>query len=157
MKSRLSSLFASACFFILVGSPDVARAKSQLPQAGPPLSNCDSWTYDTGLKITFLQVIADTRKMTAAGREKGNAVILLRLEAGNQAPKTVRLRVRFVSDYVVIPANEFSEGLVGIPKSYVVRVASLTPGPIRRGGLLRRGGLRQMRAYALRLFVEVAI
>jgi hypothetical protein len=89
--------------------------------------------------------------MTVAGREKGNAVILLRLEAGNEAPKTVRLRTRFVSDYVVIPANEFPEGVVGIPKSYLVRVASLTPDPIRRGGL------RQMRAYSWRLFVEVAL
>ena len=151
MKSHLYSLFASACFFTLVGSPGVARATSEPIPSSPRLSVGDSWTYDSGLKITFLQVLADTRKMTVAGREKGNAVILLRLEAGNQAPKTVRLRTRLGRDYVVIAENEFPEGVVGIPKSYVVRVASLTPDPIRRGGL------RQQRAYKLRLAVEVAL
>ena len=154
MKSHLSSLFASACLFTLACSPGVARAKSQPPQppqAGPRLSVGDTWTYDSGLKITFLQVLADTRKVSVTGREKGSAVIQLRLEAGNQAPKTVRLRTRLGRDYVVIPANEFPEGVVGIPKSYVVRVAALTPDPIRRGGL------RQLRAYELRLAVEVAL
>lgn len=151
MKSRLSFLFAFVCVFLFAVAPGVARATSVAAPAGPRLSVGDTWTYDSGLKITFLQVIADTRKLTVAGREKGNAVILLRLEAGNQEPKTVRLRTRPGRDYVVIAENEFPEGVAGIPKSYVIRVASLTPDPIRRGGL------RPMRAYEVRLVVEVAL
>jgi hypothetical protein len=154
MKSRLSFLFASVCVFLFAGAPAASLATSPpvppLP-AGPRLSVGDTWTYDSGLKITFLQVLADTRKMTVAGREKGNAVIQLRLEAGNQAPKTVRLRTRLGRDYVVIAENEFPEGVVGIPKSYVIRIASITPDPGRRGGV------RPLRAYAVRLAVEVAL
>jgi len=151
MKSHFSVLLAVALVFTLSGSGGIARATSVPAPGGPRLSVGDTWTYDSGLKITFLQVTADTRKMTASGLEKGTAVILLRLEAGNQEPKTVRLRTRLGRDYVVIAANEFPEGVVGIPKSYVIRVASLSPGGSKRGGL------SQMRAYALRLAVEVAL
>jgi hypothetical protein len=154
MKSSLSFLLPSVCVFLFAGAPGAALAASPpaptLP-AGPVLSIGDTWTYDSGLKITFLQVLADTRKVTATGREKRNAVIQLRLEAGNQEPKTVRLRTRLGRDYVVIAENEFPEGVVGIPKSYVIRVASLAPDSIKSGGL------RPMRAYALRLAVEVAL
>jgi hypothetical protein len=151
MKSPLLVIVASALVFLVSGSGSSARATSVPVPSSPRLSVGDTWTYDSGLKITFLQVIADTRKVTTSGLEKGNAVILLRLEAGNQEPKTVRLRTRLGRDFVVIAANEFPEGAVGIPKSYVIRVASLTPGGSKRGGL------RPMRAYALRLAVEVVL
>lgn len=154
MKSHLSFLLASVCVFLFAGAPAASLATSPpvppLP-AGPRLSVGDTWTYDSGLKITFLQVLADTRKVTATGTERGSAVIQLRLEAGNQEPKTVRLRTRLGRDYVVIAENEFPEGVVGIPKSYVIRVSTLAPGPIKRGGL------RPMRAYEVRLAVEVAL
>jgi hypothetical protein len=127
---------------------------------GPVLKAGESWKYDSGLTITFLEVVADTRRFLEAGRARtrsgdrivrGNAAILLRLEAGNQEPKTVRINTSAHPDYVVIPENVFPEGVVGIPKSYVIAIHSLMP------EASKRGVLRARKTYRLRLKVEVAL
>lgn len=127
---------------------------------GPALKVGESWTYDSGLTITFLEVVSDTRRFSdpaparkPAGERKirGNAGILLRLEAGNQEPKMVRINTSAKPDYVVIPENVFPEGFVGIPKSYVIAIHKLVP------EASKRGGLRAQSAYRLRLKVEVAL
>lgn len=127
---------------------------------GPTLKVGESWTYDSGLTITFLEVVSDTRRFSdpaparkPAGERKirGNAGILLRLEAGNQEPKTVRINTSANPDYVVIPENVFPDGVVGIPKSYVIAIHRLVP------EASKRGALRAQSAYRLRLKVDVAL
>jgi len=132
-----------------------ARANSR-PAPGPVLKVGDNWAFDSGLDITFLEVAADTRRYLPArpGRKRemrGNALVILRLEAGNQAPMTVRLNTHRDPDYIVIPANDFPPGVVGIPKSYIISIRELTP------DVAPRGGPRAQRAYRLRLRVDVAV
>lgn len=134
---------------------------------GPVLKVGDSWKVDSGLTITFLEVVSDTRRYAGPGiprplpekeskskrsrKVRGNAGILLRLEAGNQEPKTVRINTVADPSYVVIPENEFPEGIVGIPKSYSISIHKLLPEASKRGSLRAQG------AYRLRLSVLVAL
>jgi len=139
------------------------------PAAGPPLSVGETRVFDGGgLKVTFVKVAADTRRYPAARplarnrperpvsgtmrqRVVGNAVVVLSLEAGNQAPRIVRLSTHRQPGYAVIAAQDFPPGVVGIPKSYVVTLRKLLP------DTSKRGGLRPQRTYRLRLAVDVAV
>lgn len=157
ISARLFSIFFSALFLV-----PVTLLADAVPGAGvkpgPVLKVGESWTYDSGLTITFLEVVTDTRRYAAAARElagdrkvRGNAAILLRLEAGNQEPKTVRINTSANPDHVVIPENVFPDGVAGIPKAYVIDIHKLLP------EASKRGGLRAQSAYRLRLKVEVAL
>ena len=156
ISARLFSIALSALFLVPVTVfADAVPSAGVKP--GPLLKVGESWTYDGGLTIMFLEVVSDTRRYVAAAREpagdrkvRGNAAILLRLEAGNQEPKTVRINTSADPDHVVIPENVFPEGVVGIPKSYVIAIHKLLP------EASKRGGLRAQSAYRLRLKVEVA-
>lgn len=129
------------------------------PVPGPGMKVGDTWTFDSGLTITFLEVVSDTRRFPTADRPKGrpgrkvrgNAAVLLRLEAGNQEPKTVRLNTVAKPDYLVIAENEFPEGVAGIPKSYSISIHKLLPEASKRGSLRAQG------AYRMRLSVLVAL
>lgn len=145
ISARLFSIALSALFLVPVTVfADAVPSAGVKP--GPLLKVGESWTYDGGLIITFLEVVSDTRRW----KVRGNAAILLRLEAGNQEPKTVRINTSADPDHVVIPENVFPEGVVGIPKSYVIAIHKLLP------EASKRGGLRAQSAYRLRLKVEVA-
>lgn len=157
ISARISSILFSALFLV-----PVTLLADALPGAGVKpgrvLKVGESWTYDSGLIITFLEVVSDTRRFAAAAREpagdrkvRGNAAILLRLEAGNQEPKTVRINTSSNPDHVVIPENVFPEGVVGIPKAYAISIHKLLP------EASKRGGLRAQSAYRLRLKVQVAL
>lgn len=83
--------------------------------------------YDKGgLKITFLSVASDTRCPTNARCiSAGDAEVVLKIKAGNQKAKTVTLHTNGKPRRFVIPANDSS--MIGIPKSYVITLADLTP------------------------------
>lgn len=148
----------------IVGSQALTPAPGR---PGPVMKVGDAWAFDSGLTITFLEVVSDTRRyagpaaprprpVKGAGarplrKVRGNAGILLRLEAGNQEPKIVRINTLADPTYVVIPENEFPDGIAGIPKSYSISIRKLLP------EASKRGGLRAQSAYRLRLSVLVAL
>jgi sRNA-binding carbon storage regulator CsrA len=89
--------------------------------------------YDSELELTFLAVRKDRRcPINAACLTQGDAVVVLRVKAGNQAPRNVRIHTDLKPRKVVIPANKFPEGMAGIPKSYVISIARLNPLPTGR-------------------------
>ena len=86
--------------------------------------------YDLGLKVTFLAVRNDSRcPINAKCIWAGDAEVVLRVKAGNQAARRVILHTHLKPQTVVIPAQVFPPGTAGIPKSYVIAIASLTPQP----------------------------
>ena len=90
----------------------------------------ESLQYDEGLKITFLAVSKDQRcPINAQCVTQGDAAVVLRVKAGNQAARNVRIHTNDKPRQVVIPANEFPPDMAGIPKSYVISIAKLNPLP----------------------------
>ncbi len=86
--------------------------------------------YDSGLKITFLAVRNDSRcPINARCTWAGDAEVVLRVKAGNQAARTVSIHTNLKPRKVVIPANVFAPGMTGISKSYIIGIAELTPQP----------------------------
>ncbi len=107
--------------------------------------------YDSDLEITFLAVPKDSRcPINARCITAGDAVVVLRVKAGNQTARNVRIHTHLKPRRVVIPANEFPEGMAGIPKSYVISIARLTPQPIAGKKTLQSD-------YRLRLRISVAV
>jgi|GEM_PF-942970 len=157
-------IFALVLFFPSLRADAVSPPVSS--NRGPFLEVGESWEVDSGLTITFLEVVSDTRRHAGPSvprplpgsepramrsrKARGNAGILLRLEAGNQEPMTVRINTVADPSYLVIPENNLPDGAVGIPKSYSISVQKLLPEASKRG--LRRA----QSAYRLRLSVLVA-
>lgn len=151
------------CLLLAMVFLPALRADAISPPApvkpGPVMKVGDSWKFDDGLTITFLEVVSDTRRYVTAEtpkgrpdrRVRGNAGVLLRIEAGNQEPKTIRLNTIANPDYFVIAENEFPEGVAGIPKSYSISIHKLLPEASKRGSLRAQG------AYRMRLSVLVAL
>ena len=106
--------------------------------------------YDGGLKITFLAVRNDSRcPINAKCIWAGDAEVVLRVKAGNQAARKVTLHTNLKPQTVVIPAQVFPPGTAGIPKSYVVGIAALTPQP--------EAGKKTLQSdYRLKLDISVA-
>lgn len=155
MKNRLAiACLASA---LLSGAPLLADVNlSATGRTSPVLKAGESWNYDSGFKITFVSVESDTRRFpnpTAPRTQKvrGDAVVVLTLEAGNQEPKTVKLHTNGEPKVAVIAANKLPEGMVGIPRSFIVSIRKLLP------ETSKRGGLRPQRLYRLRLKVDEAV
>ena len=91
----------------------------------------ESLQYDKGLKVTFLAVSRDHRcPINAQCLTQGNATVILRVKAGRQAARNVKIHTHDNPREVVIPANEFPPGMAGIPKSYVISIAHLNPLPL---------------------------
>lgn len=160
MNSWRPFSLAFLSLFLALGYLRADAVPGAVVKPGPVLMVGESWNYDSGLTITVLEVVSDTRRFSdpvpsrkPGGERKirGNAGILLRLEAGNQEPKTVRINTSAKPDYVVIPENIYPDGIVGIPKAYVISIHKLVP------DATKRGGLRAQSAYRLRLKVEVAL
>ena len=107
--------------------------------------------FDSDLKITFLTVSKESRcPINARCISAGNAEIGLRVEAGNQPAKNYRLNTHDEPRHLVIPANVFPPGTVGIPKSFGIKIDSLLPLPTA-------GVKTPLSAYRLRLGITVAV
>lgn len=159
MKKSITLLQTCLTVALLSGGSAVFRAEANptLPRhLSPELRVGKSWNYSDGLKITFVGVASDTRRYPnrpapRVQKVRGDAVVVLTLEAGNQAPKTVRLHTNGEPKVAVIAANELPDGMVGIPRSFIVSIRKLLP------EASKRGGLRPQRFYRLRLKVDEAV
>ena len=106
--------------------------------------------YDRGLKVTFLGVRNDSRcPINARCTRPGDAEVILRVKASNQAARRITLHTNLQPQSVVIPAQLFPPGTAGIPKSYVISIGSLTPLP-------EAGKKTPQSAYRLKLEISVA-
>ncbi len=122
-----------------------AENKADVLRAG------ESLRYDEDLKITFIAVTKDQRcPINAQCLTQGDAVVVLRVKAGNQAARNVRIHTDLKPRKVVIPANEFPPGMAGIPKSYVIGIAKLNPLPTA-------GKITPQSKYRLRLRISEAV
>lgn len=126
--------------------------RSVRPVKGKGLSVGQTRRHDEGLAVTFLAVLDDNRcPVNARCVSAGNAEVLLRVKVGKKKAKIVSLNTAGKVDrHVVISANDFPEGMVGIPESYVISIASLTPG--------RYAGKRIKQSdYRLKLKITTAV
>ena len=115
-----------SCAFLFSATPASAVERGN----GKGLRVSETLRYDRGLKITFLAVRNDSRcPINAKCIWAGDAEVVLRVKAGNQAARRVTLHTDLKPQTVVIPAQVFPPGTAGIPKSYVIRIAGLTPQP----------------------------
>jgi hypothetical protein len=152
-----SPVFACLASVLLTAVPLLADAQpASTGRTSPNLRVGQSWNYDSGFKLTFVGVESDTRRFPnppapRVQKVRGDAVVVLTLEAGNQAPKTVKLHTNGEPKVAVIAANELPEGMVGIPRSFIVSIRKLLP------EASKRGGLRPQRLYRLRLKVDEAV
>ncbi|RYD45638.1 MAG: hypothetical protein EOP85_08870 [Verrucomicrobiaceae bacterium] len=107
--------------------------------------------FDKDLSVTFLAVLKDVRcPINATCISAGNAVVSLRVKAGNQKPKVISLNTDGVKKRsFTIPAYKLSEGMAAIPKSYTISIASLDPLPFA-------GKKTKQSDYRLRLDISVA-
>lgn len=139
----LTTLAASA-------STATAHAAKAAAEKDRTLKVGETLRYDSELEITFLGVRKDRRcPINAACLTQGDAVVALRVKAGNQAPRNVRIHTNLKPRKLVIPANEFPPGMAGIPKSYVISIARLTPLPMAGKPTLQSD-------YRLKLRISVA-
>jgi hypothetical protein len=104
-----------------------ASAESPKPvQKG--LAVGQSLRFDDGLKLTFVGVRHDSRcPQGAFCITAGDAEVLLLAYVGKRPAKVIRVHTELEPQVVVLSA--LPPGKVGIPKSYSVRVESLSPLP----------------------------
>ena len=159
MDPSISFLHTCLAALLLSGGSTILRADTNPApprHLSPMLRVGKSWNYDDGFRITFVRIASDTRRYPnppapRVQRVRGDAVVVLVLKPGNQAPKTVRLHTNGEPKVTVIAANEFRDGMVGIPRSFIVSIRKLLP------EASKRGGLRPQRLYRLRLRVDEAV
>ncbi|MES2660139.1 MAG: hypothetical protein V4689_16065 [Verrucomicrobiota bacterium] len=117
----LTGLLAAACFS---GNARAGTDKQEPIRVGERLR------FDSELRIDFLKVRDDSRcPINAKCVSAGDAEVVLRIKAGNQPAKNYRLHTNDNPRRLVIPANVFPPDTGGIPKSYVIRIATLNPLP----------------------------
>lgn len=132
------------------------RARGEVPAEEPPkgqrrIGVGQTLRYDEGLAVTFLAVLRDKRcPINASCLTAGDAEVLLRVKAGNQKPKILSLRTDGKKDHLVVPAEKFPDGVAGIPKSYVIRIAELNPLPYA-------GKKTRQSDYRMKLAISVAV
>ena len=126
MHIKFGHIVLGTCAFIFSATraSAVDRANEKVLHVGETLR------YDSGLKITFLAVRNDSRcPINAQCISAGDAEVVLRVKAGNQAARKVVIHTNLKPRTVVIPENVFPPGMFGIPKSYTIGIARLTPLP----------------------------
>lgn len=151
------NLLQTLAFFAIGTATCFSESSGQEAPAQPiiaknvPLHVGESMRYDKGLKITFLSVSKDSRcPMGAFCIVPGDAEVVLRIKVGDQPAKNYRLHTDDQPRHLVIPANDFPTGMVGIPKSYVIKIDGLTPRP-------RIGKKTLQSDYELSLGISVAL
>ncbi|MEO5915507.1 MAG: hypothetical protein ABIS50_14840 [Luteolibacter sp.] len=145
IKSLALTVAGGGAYF-LANAP--ASAESLKPHE-KGLAVGQSLRYDDGLKLTFVGVRNDNRcPMGALCIAAGDAEVLLLAYVGRQPAKLIRVHTYNEPRVVVLSA--VPPGMVGIPKSYSVRVGSLSPLP-RIGKKLKQSD------YRLVLDISVAV
>ena len=145
-RHLIQALAMGSCAFLFGAIPASAVERRH----GKGLRVGETLRYDGGLKITFLAVRNDSRcPINARCIWAGDAEVVLRVKAGNQAARKVTLHTHLKPQTVVIPAQIFPPGTAGIPKSYVISIAGLTPQP--------EAGKKTLQSdYRLQLDISVA-
>ena len=145
-RHLIQALAMGSCAFLFSAIPASAVERRH----GKGLRVGETLRYDGGLKITFLAVRNDSRcPINARCIWAGDAEVVLRVKAGNQAARKVTLHTHLKPQTVVIPARIFPPGTAGIPKSYVISIAGLTPQP--------EAGKKTLQSdYRLQLDISVA-
>ncbi len=117
----LATLGGSGC---LLGTPLVSAATIRPGEEG--LAVGQSLRYDDGLKLTLVAVRRDSRcPMGALCITAGDAEIVLLAYVGRQPAKIIRVHTDLEPRVVILSA--LPPGQIGIPKSYSIRVESLSP------------------------------
>jgi hypothetical protein len=94
----------------------------------PLLEVGETYKYSRGLKVTFLAVSQDNRCPAKTKCDTpGNAKIKLRIRIDDNPAQIVTLNSDTGRRKIVLPAEKFPPGIIGIPKSYVIKVTKLTP------------------------------
>ena len=141
---RALAMGTCALFFSAIGASAIES------ETEPTLHVGETIRYDNGLKVAFLAVRNDSRcPMNARCIWAGDAEVVLWVKAGNQLARKVTIHTNLKPQTVVIPANVFPPGMIGIPKSYVIGIASLTPQPRTDRKILQSD-------YRLKLSISVA-
>lgn len=105
--------------------------------------------FDRLLGVTFVKVLSDSRcPINARCIWAGDAEVLLRVQVGLQKARFVTLHTYLDPKYAVVSA--LPAGVIGIPKSYIVRLMNLTPQPFA-------GRPTRQRDYCLTLGFSIAL
>lgn len=121
---------------------------SAAPEKSGSISVGETYRYED-LRITFLEVTNDSRcPINAKCISEGDAEILLRVKAGAGPAKNHRLHTHRKPRRQIIPIN-YPDGMVGIPKSYQLSIAELSPLPTA-------GKKTKPSDYRLTLAIQVA-
>ena len=101
-RHLIRALALGSCAFLL----GAVRASAAEPGNEKTLHVGETLRYDRGLKITFLAVRNDSRcPINAKCIWAGDAAVVLRVKAGNQAARRVTLHTNLKPQTVVIPAQ----------------------------------------------------
>ena len=105
--------------------------------------------FDKSLRVKLLKVSKDSRcPINARCITAGDAEVLLEVKVGAKKPEIVTLHTHDEPRYVVFSA--LPDGMIGIPKSYTVKLKNLTPQPIA-------GKKTRQRDYRLTLGFSIAV
>lgn len=117
----LATLGGSVC---LLGT---GRASAEtIKPADRGLAVGQSLRYDDGLKLTLVAVRHDSRcPLGVFCISPGDAEIVLLAYVGKQPARIIRVHTNLDPQVVVLSA--LPPGQIGIPKTYSIRVASLSP------------------------------
>jgi len=130
-------------------TPNASAAESG-PGKTKALRVGETLDYDDGLSIRFLSVKKDDRcPINAQCVTAGDAEILLRVKVGTSKARVVSLHTDAKPNRHIF-AVKYPKGMMGIPKSYTVSIASLNPLPYA-------GRKTPQGDYRLRLRIAVAV
>lgn len=125
-------------------------AASAAAEKSGSISVGETFRYDKDLRITFLEVVNDSRcPMNAKCISEGDAEILLRVKAGAGPAKNYRLHT-YLKPRRQIISVKYPDGMAGIPKSYQLSIAELSPLPTA-------GKKTKPSDYRLKLAIQVAL
>ncbi|MEO5917826.1 MAG: hypothetical protein ABIS50_26575 [Luteolibacter sp.] len=130
LSLALAALGASACFSGTTRA--IAESAPVAIRVLDPLHVSATLTYDSQLKVTFISVIDDSRCPINAKTKctsPGDAEVVLRIKVGTKKAKTYYLHTKTFPKQLEIPADPTKTGTTGIPKSYVIDIATLNPQP----------------------------
>ena len=121
-----------------------AKGRSKLLSVGEALR------FDDDLTITFVRVKKDQRcPINAMCLTAGDAEVILRVKVGSRKARTVSLHTDNKPSSLVFPVR-YPDGMVGIPKSFLVSIASLNPLPYA-------GKKTRQKDYRLKLAISTAV
>ena len=125
-------------------------AASAASKGSGSISVGETYHYDKDLRITFVEVVNDSRcPINAKCISEGDAEILLRVKAGAGPAKNYRLHTHLKPRRQIISVK-YPDGMAGIPKSYQLSIAELSPLPTA-------GRKTKQSDYRLKLAIQVAL